>query len=265
VRALFLLVAALEAGCLIDTVPLPEGEPGENPPPPPVRDDTGFPGADPGACPNLVCTPGDLDGVGEGGGRASLEPSLLFHVTTASGLLVAGAPYATPGAGVVNLIDRPRFIAVAAPTRADGSFVATLGGAHLGDTLEVRFYANEQLVDATTAALREPSYATYEANSDLAAAFANAAAGAEAPASDVAELAAGASVATLTGAIASFNPAIVVVAVNPARSAVGRARATDDGAFSLTVPAASGETLLVFAVEPAYSNGAAEPLELTAP
>jgi hypothetical protein len=246
---------------MIDTVPLPEGtrRPDELPT---NQNPDGFPS--PGECTAGFCGTDEDPDMSAGGAVKSIEGSYIYHVSFTYGVLIAGTVWSMPGAGQVNLIDRPRQIAATVPSNGDGSFVAMMG-VPLGTTLELAFFQGGELVDEGELTLAEASYATYEANGDLDDGFSNGYRGETAPQADVASLTRSGNNVVIQGYVASFNPAIFVVAVNPARRTVGRGRASDDGYFSLSLAATSGDTLFVFAVEPAYSNGAGEALELTAP
>ncbi len=230
VRVCF-VIAALAAGsaCVIDTLPMPEGE-GRVP----ANDD-------------FEPSPGEGVGVSSGA---------LFWSAGDPGLLV-GAEDAAPPAGRV---------AVENPARgnwrgeidveADGSFNMPLHAAE-GDVLAIEVHMAGALVSQDTFTVAAASSAALAANADLGAVGdPNAVQFFTVSAPDAQGM------VEVTG---TTHPGIVVVVANLTLGPATVAPASTLGEFAAVLLGRSGDELALFTVEPASSNGGSAPQSALVP
>ena len=246
VRLLPLLILSLLTGpsCVIDTIPMPEGDPRNQAPAEAAGADstpTSVPPA-PGG------TPEDAD-LG-----LSLDPSAMFY--SRSRIYLVGLAGATPGSGTLQIQSQEGNTVVTAEltTAENGSFAQKLEPL-LGQTLLLTFTS--------------PSGSAASLSLDISP-------GAVSPSRDTAQLRAlNADSITLTretsdriqiaGPLGSLSEGLAVIASNPETQDAITGLVAEDGSFSMMLQASTGDPVVIFVVEPTTSQGGGAPIVLIAP
>jgi hypothetical protein len=237
VNALLLLPAgAALGGCIIGTIPTP--------------DDRSPASSDFGGDPNPTSGTGSTIDI------ASIFYSSYAGVTA---LLVVGAEGAVPASVTVG-VENPRTQGEARrPATANGSFSLSID-AEGGDVLTLKYWRAGVAQDEVPIGVRPSSVAAIQASVDLAAAAAPSSAGHVISVSPPDT----AGIVQVDGPPETVAAGITVVVSNPAGPST-RADATLTGSFSARLPAASGDTLVVFAVEPGTSQAGGPPATIRVP
>ncbi len=235
-HVLVLLWGCLAAGCIIDTVPMPEEQP-------------------------TIDTPPD-----DAGGR---QPGLINSYAiyySSDPVLLAGAEGAVGGAGTV-IVDNParqswRGQILSAP---NGSFALAIN-AQVGDEIQLSFAVGGIIVATETLRIEAGSVEAVAATPSFAAGDANG--GTATPPPSVLLTATppdGQGRTTVSAPANSFTFGLTVVVANIDGGCATAVSVQSDGSFVASLPATSGDRVQVFAVESASSNGGGSPVMMVVP
>lgn len=213
------------AGCAIGTVPLPE------------LDDTQVPHSE---LPLVI------------------DSSALYYSDSSIAVLLIGVPGAVPGIGTLVAVNQSRGTEDQLPTRSDGGFAGAIN-ARIGDTLELSYIASVGVLAELQYELTPGSVDAHTAGADLGSVF-------DTPGEPFSpDVRSSDDLIIISGPAGSVPAGIALIAANLSTGAAVDALAASDGSYTVTLVAASGDELVVFAVEPAASHGGGEPILLTAP
>ena len=232
------------SSCIIDTVPLPEDHhPGNR-----QSGDAGSGGAPPE-------------------GPVGIAETLLFTAGTDSPILLVGAEGAMDPGTRVRVVNAARSNWLGeAEVAGDGSFYLPVNAA-VGESIDVSEYLDEVRLEGLTLTVQLPSADAYTTQGAFGAYI-----GANGTDPSNADLSAVGAVVVYppdsTGnatVVGNSRAGMMVIVVNMALGNSTAARVAVDGSFVAHLPAASGQTLDLFAIEPAASNAGPAPLQVVVP
>lgn len=251
-------MSVVAPACAIDTVPLPEGE-GDG-----AGDTHTHRYHDPGEAAGGTDEDdwNSYDGaVPQAGG---IDPNGFYWSDYDPFIFLAAVAGTFPGPGLVIIRNPDRGDEYRAPSSPSGSMAAVIN-AELYDTLEVSFEQAGVIIDKVWITLQSASVAACAANADLDENMP------PDPTVDYGQFAIGVhrsatgDTVTVYAEAGVLVPGILVVVANPRLGIAERGIVEVDGSFVVIIEAEPGDELLIFAVEPATSNGGGPSMSLIVP
>lgn len=256
-----LILAIGLAGCVIDTVPLPEGT---------KKDTATTGGTSPNADESFDNEASNEAGTQQGDDNAEPTPdapedgldrtdsiNLDSIYYSDAPIELVGTDGALPGEGVLR-IETTNSWAVEVTSTATGSFAVQLE-ADLNDTIVLLFTDSDGNESSATLTLSPGSVDAYSATATLAGITESA--NAESPIN----VSRNGDNVTLEVSDETLSPGIGVVVGNSDLGTAAFSMANSDGSIKLEIRADTGDELIVFAVEPAASRGGGAPISLDSP